>query len=107
MDFKRITSSLLFKIIVAIILGIACSFFFPVWLARVFATFNGLFGNFLGFFVPVLIFALITPAIAGLGRGAGKWLAVTTAIAYLSALVAGLISWGLATVLYPVLLTRP
>ena len=73
MDFKRITSSLLFKIIVAIILGIACSFFFPVWLARVFATFNGLFGNFLGFFVPVLIFALITPAIAGLGRGAGKW----------------------------------
>lgn len=104
MDFKRITSSLLFKIIVAIILGIACSFFFPVWLARVFATFNGLFGNFLGFFVPVLIFALITPAIAGLGRGAGKWLAVTTAIAYLSALVAGLISWGLATVLYPILL---
>ena len=104
MDLKRITSSLLFKIVVAIILGIACSFFFPVWLARVFATFNGLFGNFLGFFVPVLIFALITPAIAGLGRGAGKWLAVTTAIAYLSALVAGLISWGLATVLYPVLL---
>ena len=104
MDLKRITSSLLFKIVVAIILGIACSFFFPVWLARVFATFNGLFGNFLGFFVPVLIFALITPAIAGLGRGAGKWLAVTTAIAYLSALVAGLISWGLATVLYPILL---
>ena len=68
MDLKRITSSLLFKIVVAIILGIACSFFFPVWLARVFATFNGLFGNFLGFVVPVLIFALITPAIAGLGR---------------------------------------
>ena len=41
MDLKRITSSLLFKIVVAIILGIACSFFFPVWLARVFATFNG------------------------------------------------------------------
>ena len=72
MDLKRITSSLLFKIVVAIILGIACSFFFPVWLARVFATFNGLFGNFLGFFVPVLIFALITPAIAGLGRASAS-----------------------------------
>lgn len=104
MDFKRLSSSLLFRIVVAIILGIVCSFFFPVPLARVFVTFNGLFGNFLSFFVPVLIFALITPAIAGLGRGAGKWLAITTGIAYGSALVSGLIAWGVATALYPTLL---
>ncbi|QBZ29310.1 dicarboxylate/amino acid:cation symporter [Corynebacterium diphtheriae subsp. lausannense] len=104
MDIKRLSSSLLFRIIVAIILGIVCSFFFPDGLARVFVTFNGLFGNFLGFFIPVLIFALITPAIAGLGRGAGKWLAITTGIAYGSALVSGLISWGVATALYPWLL---
>ncbi|AKK07346.1 Na+/H+ dicarboxylate symporter [Corynebacterium mustelae] len=69
-----------------------------------FVTFNGLFGNFLGFFVPVLIFALITPAIAGLGRGAGKWLAVTTGIAYGSAVFAGLVSWGAAVLIYPWLL---
>lgn len=104
MDIKRLSSSLLFRIIVAIILGIVCSFFFPDGFARVFVTFNGLFGNFLGFFIPVLIFALITPAIAGLGRGAGKWLAITTGIAYGSALVSGLISWGVATALYPWLL---
>lgn len=104
MDIKCLSSSLLFRIIVAIILGIVCSFFFPDGLARVFVTFNGLFGNFLGFFIPVLIFALITPAIAGLGRGAGKWLAITTGIAYGSALVSGLISWGVATALYPWLL---
>ena len=42
MDLRQITSSLLFKIVVAIILGIVCSFFFPEWLARVFVTFNGL-----------------------------------------------------------------
>lgn len=104
MDFKRLSSSLLFRIVVAIILGIICSFFFPEALARVFVTFNGLFGNFLGFFVPVLIFALITPAIAGLGRGAGKWLAITTGIAYGSALVSGLIAWAVSTALYPTLL---
>lgn len=104
MDFKRLSSSLLFKIIVAIILGIICSFFFPVELGRVFVTFNSLFGNFLGFFIPVLIFSLITPAIAGLGRGAGKWLALTTAIAYGSAVIAGLASWAVATSLYPWLL---
>ena len=78
MDLRRLSSSLLFRIVVAIISGIVCSLFFPDWLGRVFATFNGLFGNFLGFFIPVLIFALITPAIAGIGKGAGKWLAITT-----------------------------
>ncbi|VTQ73866.1 Na+/H+-dicarboxylate symporter [Corynebacterium pseudotuberculosis] len=88
----------------AIILGIVCSFFFPDGVARIFMTFNGLFGNFLGFFIPVLIFSLITPAIAGLGRGAGKWLAITTGIAYCSALVSGLISWGVANSVYPKLL---
>ncbi|AEQ07597.2 dicarboxylate/amino acid:cation symporter [Corynebacterium pseudotuberculosis] len=104
MNIKRLSSSLLFRIIVAIILGIVCSFFFPDGVARIFMTFNGLFGNFLGFFIPVLIFSLITPAIAGLGRGAGKWLAITTGIAYCSALVSGLISWGVANSVYPKLL---
>ena len=104
MDFKRIASSLLFRIIVAIILGIICSFFFPEWLARVFITFNELFGNFLNFFVPVLIFALITPAIAGLGRGAGKWLGVTIGLAYGSTTLAGLVAYAVAWGLYPSLL---
>ena len=104
MNSKPITRSLLFWIVVAIILGIACSFFFPTWLARIFITFNGLFSNFLGFFVPVLIFALITPAIAGLGKGAGKWLGLTAGIAYGSTIISGLIAWGLSVALYPWLL---
>ncbi|GAA1472434.1 dicarboxylate/amino acid:cation symporter [Corynebacterium felinum] len=104
MNLRRLSSSLLFKIVLAIVLGIICSFFFPEALARVFVTFNGLFGNFLGFFVPVLIFSLITPAIAGMGRGAGKWLAFTTGIAYGSAVISGLISWAASVVIYPWLL---
>lgn len=104
MNTKSITRSLLFWIVVAIVLGVSCSFFFPEWLARIFITFNGLFANFLGFFVPVLIFALITPAIAGLGRGAGKWLGITAGIAYGSTVISGLIAWALSAVLYPWLL---
>ena len=104
MDLKRLTSSLLFRVIVAIILGIICSLFFPDWLARVFVTFNRLFGGFLGFFVPVLIFALITPAIAGLGRGAGKWLGITTGIAYLSTILSGLLAYAVSLAVYPWLL---
>ncbi len=104
MNFETIASSLLFRIVIAIILGIVCSFFFPEWLARIFITFNSLFGNFLSFFVPVLIFALITPAIAGLGRGAGKWLGITTGVAYGSTIISGLIAYGLSLALYPTLL---
>ena len=101
---NKLLRSLLFWVVVAIILGYVCSLFFPVWLARVFVTFNGLFSNFLGFFVPVLIFALIAPAIAGLGRGAGKWLGVTAGVAYGSTVISGLIAWGTASALYPTLL---
>ncbi|CAM4353550.1 MULTISPECIES: dicarboxylate/amino acid:cation symporter [Corynebacterium] len=101
---SNVLKSLLFWVVVAIILGFLCSFVFPDWLARVFVTFNGLFSNFLGFFIPVLIFALIAPAIAGLGRGAGKWLGITAGVAYSSTIISGLIAWGTATVVYPHLL---
>ncbi|MDO5032216.1 dicarboxylate/amino acid:cation symporter [Corynebacterium sp.] len=104
MNFKKMTDSLLFRIVVAIILGIVVSLFAPEWLGRTFATFNGLFGNFLGFFIPVLIFALVAPAIAGLGRGAGKWLGITAGIAYGSTIVSGLIAYALTQVLYPAML---
>ncbi|MEH0147975.1 dicarboxylate/amino acid:cation symporter [Corynebacterium sp. Q4381] len=101
---SKLLNSLLFWIVVAIIGGWLCSLFFPAWLARVFVTFNGLFSNFLGFFVPVLIFGLIAPAIAGLGQGAGKWLGATAGIAYGSTVISGLIAWGTASALYPRLL---
>ena len=101
---NKLLRSLLFWVVVAIVLGYVCSLFFPDWLARVFVTFNGLFSNFLGFFVPVLIFALIAPAIAGLGRGAGKWLGITAGVAYGSTIISGLIAWGTASALYPTLL---
>ncbi|WP_035111254.1 dicarboxylate/amino acid:cation symporter [Corynebacterium freiburgense] len=106
MELKTMSQSLLFRIAVAIILGIGCSFFFPEGLARVFVTFNGLFGNFLGFFIPVLIFALITPAIAGIGKGAGKWLAITTGVAYTSTIFAGLMAYGASMAFYPSLLAN-
>ncbi|WP_066528157.1 dicarboxylate/amino acid:cation symporter [Corynebacterium bouchesdurhonense] len=101
---SKLLNSLLFWIVLAIIGGYLCSLFFPVWLARVFVTFNGLFSNFLGFFVPVLIFALIAPAIAGLGQGAGKWLGATAGIAYGSTIISGLIAFGTAKLLYPLML---
>lgn len=62
---------LLPKIVIAIGLGIVCGLFFPDWLVRIFITINGLFGNFLGFIIPLLILGLVAPGIADLVKVPG------------------------------------
>lgn len=104
MTKKPLTSHLLVRVLLGIVLGIACGLFFPEPLARVFLTFNGLFSAFLGFLIPLLIVGLVTPAIGDLGRGAGKWLAVTAAIAYASTVLSGVLAYGVARSSYPWLL---
>ncbi|MGD7731451.1 dicarboxylate/amino acid:cation symporter [Propionibacteriaceae bacterium G57] len=101
---KRLKFNLLILVLAAIVLGIALGSLLPGWVVRVFVTFNGLFGNFLSFVVPLLIVGLITPAIDELGKGAGKWLAVTAGIAYASTIIAGLLSWGTSMLAWPRLL---
>lgn len=93
-------------VILAIILGIICGLFFPTWLARIFVTFNDLFSQFLNFAIPLIIVGLIVPAIADLGRGAGKWLGITAAIAYGSTIFAGLVTFFAANAVYPSILSR-
>lgn len=95
---------LLPKIGIAILLGVGLGFIFPVWLTRVFVTFNYVFAQFLGFMIPLIIIGLITPAIASLGRGAGKWLGITAGIAYISTLLAGLFALLVGSLLFPALL---
>lgn len=103
-NMKKIKIGLLTKIVIAIVLGIFCGMFFPAWLQRLFATFNGLFSNFLGFFVPLLILGLIIPGIANVGKSAGRLLGITVAIAYTFTLFSGFFTWGICEVIYPTLL---
>lgn len=95
---------LLPRIILAIGLGIAVGFISPDWLIRAFATFNGLFGNFLGFAIPLIIIGFIAPGIGTMGKGAGKLLGISTGLAYASTIVAGLFAYIVATTLYPTML---
>lgn len=80
---------LLPKVLLAIALGIGCGLFVPDWIARIALTFNGLFGNFLNFIIPLLILGLVAPGIAELGAKAGRLLAVTAALAYAFTLFSG------------------
>lgn len=98
MKLKKI--GLLPKVLIAIALGIGCSFFFPEWLTRCFLTFNSVFSNFLGLFIPFLIIGLIAPGIIELGKGAGKLLAITVGIAYFSTILAGFFSYVICSWTY-------
>ncbi|MFS0639005.1 dicarboxylate/amino acid:cation symporter [Mesobacillus foraminis] len=97
---------LLPKIILAMALGVLAGSFFPDWIIRVFATFNGIFGNFLGFAIPLIIIGFIAPGIALLGKGAGRMLGLSAGIAYASTIGAGLLAFLSASALYPVLLEK-
>ena len=77
---KKVKIGLLPRVIIAILLGIFFGYFMPTPLARVFLTFNGIFSQFLGFMIPLIIIGLVTPAIADIGKGAGKLLLVTVII---------------------------
>ena len=95
---------LLPKVLIAIALGIVCSFFFPDWLTRCFITINSIFSNFLGLFIPIIILGLIAPGIFELGKGAGRLLLITAAIAYLSTILSGMFSYFTCRLTYPALL---
>ena len=91
---KKIKGGLLTKIVLAILSGILCGMFFPMWASRIMATFNSIFSNLLGFVIAILILGLVAPSIAELGRGAGRLLAITALLAYLFTVFSGLFTYG-------------
>ena len=91
---KSIRIGLLGRIIIAIALGILFGNFLPEVMVRIFVTFNGIFSEFLGFIIPLIILGLVTPAIADIGSQAGRMLVVTTLVAYTATLISGYILSG-------------
>lgn len=103
---KKIVNSLLFKVFVAIVLGIVFGLYMPEWFNRIFATFNAFFGQFLSFAIPLIIMGLIMPAISDLGKEAGKMLLLTAVIAYGSTLFSGFMTFFTASNIFPDLLAE-
>lgn len=98
---KKHKIGLLGKILIAIALGIGAGLVAPSWMVRIFLTFNGIFSQFLGFAIPLIIVGLVAPAISDIGKTAGKMLLVTVAIAYGSTIFAGLASYLTGAALFP------
>lgn len=105
-------SGILFWVLLAIVLALVLgslkagdAHLVPVAVGRVFATFSSLFSQFLSFAIPLIIIGLVTPAIADLGKGAGKWLGITAAIAYGSTLFSGFLTYLVCAATFPAILS--
>jgi Na+/H+-dicarboxylate symporter len=101
-NMKKI--GLLPRIIIAIILGILIGNVLPEGWVRIFVTFNYVFSQFLGFLIPLIIIGLVTPAIADIGKAAGRLLLLTVGLAYADTIVAGLLAFATGTMLFPTLI---
>ncbi len=101
---KKIHIGLLPRIIIAIVLGIAAGTVLPSMPVRVFVTFNALFSEFLGFLIPLIIVGLVAPAIADIGKGAGRMLLATALLAYGATVLSGFMSYGVSQTVFPSLI---
>jgi len=104
MKKRKFNIGLLGKIIIGMMAGVAIGYISPEWFGRLFATFNSVFSQFLGFLIPLIIVGFVSPAIADLGARAGKMLVVTAVIAYVATILAGFGSYLTAKSLFPSML---
>lgn len=95
---------LLPKLITALIFGIFIGNLCPKWIIELLSTYNTVFGNFLGFSIPLIIIAFVAPGIGELGNEAGKSLGITVFIAYFSTVLSGCIAFFSNSILLPKLL---
>ena len=95
---------LLPRIVIAIIMGILIGNVLPEGWVLVFVTFNYVFSQFLGFLIPLIIIGLVTPAIADIGKAAGRLLLLTVGLAYADTIIAGLLAFATGTMLFPMLI---
>ena len=103
---KKFRISLLGWVAIAITGGILFGQILPAGVARLFVTFNSLFGNFLSFAIPLIILGLVAPAIGELGKGAGRLLIMTTLIAYGSTLFSGFFTYFSSSAVLPHILDQ-
>jgi hypothetical protein len=109
---KRIKISLLGRIVIAILLGLALGRLMPqllpltvsTFVTRLFLTFNAIFSQFLGFMIPLIILALVAEAIGSIGNKAGKILLLTVGIAYGSTVFSGYLAYLTGSAVFPQLI---
>ncbi|MCG9081324.1 dicarboxylate/amino acid:cation symporter [Laribacter hongkongensis] len=96
---------LITRLLAGIAGGLLAGLYAPEFVIQLLATFKGLFGQFIGYTIPLLILFYVLSGIANLERGAGKLLGATVGISYASTICAGFLAFFAASSIVPHVLT--
>ena len=89
---KKVFSSLPFRLLLGIAVGIICGLIFPESFMKVIVTLKYIMGQLITFCVPLIVIGFIAPSITKLGSNASRLLGVAVAIAYISSIGAAFMS---------------
>lgn len=95
---------LLPKLLIGIVLGAVIGLFAPEIVGRIVKTFTGIFGNYLGFIVPLIIIGFVVRGIADISSGAGKLLSFSVFLSYFSTVLWGIVAYFVSKGILPKLI---
>ena len=97
----KFLKSLPARLMLAIAVGMIAGFFLPEGAMQVVVTVKYILGQIINFCVPLIVIGFIAPSITQMGSGATKMLTVAVAAAYISSLLAALLSMGAGYAIIP------
>lgn len=98
---KKILSSLPAKLLVAIIVGIVLGQFIPKNAMSVVVSLKNILSQVINFVVPLIVIGFIAPSITKLGSNASRMLGVALGLAYVSSVLAALLSMAAGYTIIP------
>ena len=102
---KKILTSLPAKLLLGIIVGIVIGLIVPESVLKVLVPIKNIMGQLINFIVPLIVIGFIAPSITKLGGNATKLLGVALIIAYVSSVLAALMSMSAGYALIPIMNT--
>ena len=98
---ERIFSSLQVKLLIGIVIGIIFGQIFPENVMSVVVPLKNILGQVINFVVPLIVIGFIAPSITKLGNNASRMLGVALMVAYMSSVLAALLSMGAGYAIIP------
>ncbi|MGC0152173.1 dicarboxylate/amino acid:cation symporter [Chromobacterium vaccinii] len=92
---------LILKLLAGMAVGLLLGLYAPGPLLTLLLTFKGLFSQFIGFMIPLIIVFYIMSGIAALETGSGRMLGWTVGLAYASTVLSGALAFAAASTLLP------
>ena len=97
----KILKSLPAKLLIGIIIGIVIGLVAPEAVMVVLVPIKNIMGQLINFIVPLIVIGFIAPSITKLGNNATRMLGVAIVLAYVSSVLAALLSMGAGYAIIP------